>query len=69
MVLTACGTRTESRGPHLYFDSPESTTPRPRQDPDWRKYLVLRRGPRGKLVIEARQPVEPDWELVQKIDG
>ena len=69
MVLTACGTRTESRGPHLYFDSPESTAPRPRQDPDWRKYLVLRRGPRGKLVIEARQPVEPDWELVQKINA
>ena len=69
MVLAACGARTESRGPHLYFDSPDSITPLPRKDPEWQKYLVLRRGPRGKLVIEARKPVEPDWPLVQQIDG
>jgi succinate dehydrogenase / fumarate reductase flavoprotein subunit len=69
MVLTACGARTESRGPHLYFDSPDSIAPLPRRDPDWQRYLVLRRGTGGRLAIEARQPVEPDWPLVQQIEG
>ena len=69
MVLTACGARTESRGPHLYFDSPDSIAPLPRRDPEWQRYLVLRRGTGGRLAIEARKPVEPDWPLVQQIDG
>jgi succinate dehydrogenase / fumarate reductase flavoprotein subunit len=69
MVLTTCGARTESRGPHLYFDSPDSIAPLPRRDPEWQRYLVLRRGTGGKLAIEARKPVEPDWPLVQQIDG
>ncbi len=68
MVLAACGTRTESRGPHLYFDSPDSVEPLPRQDPDWRKCLVIRRGDDGCVVVEQRRPVEPDWELVQQIE-
>jgi len=69
MVLTACGARTESRGPHLFFDSPESITPLPRRDPDWQTYNVLRRGEDGAPTLEARHPVEPDWELVQQIDA
>ena len=67
MVLTVCGARTESRGPHLYFESPDAIDPLPRQDPDWRKYLVIRRGDDGEMVVERRQPAEPDWELVQQI--
>jgi succinate dehydrogenase / fumarate reductase flavoprotein subunit len=67
MVMTACGARTESRGPHLYFDSPDSIRPLPRKDPEWQKYLVVRRGPRGHVAVEARKPVAPDWELVQQI--
>ena len=69
MVLAACGARTESRGPHLYFDSPDSIAPLPRRDPEWQKYNVIFRGKGGKPAIEARKPVEPDWELVQRIDA
>ena len=69
MILAACGARTESRGPHLYFESPESIRPLPRQDPDGRKYLVIRRGDDGSVIVEPRRPVEPDWELVQQIAG
>jgi len=69
MVLAACGARTESRGPHLYFESPEAVEPLPRRDPDWRKCLVIHRAGDGCLVIEQRRPVEPDWELVQQIDA
>ena len=65
MVLAACGARTESRGPHLYFDSPDSIRPLPRKDPEWQKYLVIRRGTDGRMTIEPRRPVEPDWELVE----
>ena len=67
MVLTACGARTESRGPHLYFESPDAIEPLPRQDPGWQKYLVIRRGGDGAMVVQPRQPAEPDWELVQQI--
>jgi succinate dehydrogenase / fumarate reductase flavoprotein subunit len=69
MVLTACGARPESRGPHLFFESPDAITPLPRRDPEWQRYNVLRRGADGALTVEARQPVEPDWELVQQIDA
>jgi succinate dehydrogenase / fumarate reductase flavoprotein subunit len=69
MVLAACGARTESRGPHLYFESPDSISPLPRQDPAWQKYNVLRRGPGGQLLIESRKPAEPDWQLVQHVDA
>jgi succinate dehydrogenase / fumarate reductase flavoprotein subunit len=69
MVLAACGARPESRGPHLYFESPDSISPLPRQDPAWQRYNVLRRGPDGRVVIESRKPVEPDWQLVQQIDA
>jgi len=67
MVLTACGARTESRGPHLYFESPQAIQPLPRRDPEWRKYLVIRRGDDGRAVVEPRTPVKPDWELVQQL--
>jgi len=68
MVLTVCGARTESRGPHLYFESPDAIEPLPRRDPDWQKYLVIRRGEGGQMLVEPRRPVEPDWELVQQIE-
>lgn len=69
MVLAACGARPESRGPHLFFDSPDAITPLPRRDPEWQRYNVLRRGEDGAMAVEARQPVEPDWELVQQIEA
>ena len=67
MVLRACGTRTESRGPHLGFDSPDAAAPAPRPDPQWRRHLVVRRGPDGAMAVEPRTPVQPDWDLVQQI--
>ena len=69
MVLAACGARTESRGPHLYFESPDSISPLPRKDPEGQKYNVIRRGKDGKMTVEARKPVPPNWELVQKIEA
>jgi len=69
MVLTACGARPESRGPHLWFDAPDAITPLPRKDPEWRKYNVLRRDADGGIAIETRRPVEPDWELLQHTDA
>jgi succinate dehydrogenase / fumarate reductase flavoprotein subunit len=69
MVLAACGARTESRGPHLYFESPDSISPLPRKDPEWQKYNVIQRGKDGKMAVEARKPVPPNWELVQNIDA
>ncbi|MEA3368522.1 MAG: FAD-binding protein, partial [Planctomycetota bacterium] len=65
MVLTACGARPESRGPHLTFASPEAVTPLPRKDPDWQRYNVIRRGERGTMTVETRQPVPPDWKRAQ----
>jgi len=65
MVLVACGARPESRGPHLFFESPEATIPLPRKDPEWQRYNLLRRGADGAMTVEARRPVEPDWEFVQ----
>ena len=56
-------------GPHLYFESPDSISPLPRKDPEWQKYNVIRRGKDGKMTVEARKPVPPNWELVQKIDA
>jgi succinate dehydrogenase / fumarate reductase flavoprotein subunit len=69
LVLAACGARNESRGPHLFFDSPDSTVPLPRKDPEWQKYNVISRGKDGRPKIEARRPIEPDWQLVQQIDA
>ena len=69
MVLTACGARPESRGPHLWFNAPDAITPLPRKDPEWQKCNVLRPDDDGAITIETRRPVEPDWELAQKIDA
>jgi len=69
MVLTACRARPESRGPHLFFASPEAVTPLPRKDPDWQRYNVLRRGEDGAMTVEARRPVRPDWDPVRQTEG
>ena len=61
LVLRAMAARPESRGPHLFFESPTSNTPLPKQDPEWRKYLVVKRQG-ADLVVEPRVPVQADWE-------
>jgi succinate dehydrogenase / fumarate reductase flavoprotein subunit len=67
-VLAACAARPESRGPHLFFESQASNTPLPKQDPEWRKYLVIRREG-AKLAVEPRMPVQADWDqLPEAVD-
>ena len=60
MVLRACLTRKESRGPHLFFGHFDDPQPLPSQDPKWRKYIVIRNR-MGKMVLEKRIPVK--WKL------
>ena len=54
MVVRAAAMRTESRGPHLYFTDPAGD-PAPRDDANWRKYLVITRR-EGEMRLEARTP-------------
>jgi len=67
-VLRACAARPESRGPHLFFESQSANTPLPKQDPEWRKYLVIRRMG-AEVTVEPRTPVQADWnELPEATD-
>ncbi len=59
MVMRAARTRRESRGPHLFFSSPEDEQPLPRDDQRWRKYIVISKGPEG-MSLEIREPVRPE---------
>ena len=56
MVLRACATRTESRGPHLFFASASDPEPLPRDEAAWRRYIVIRRGEDGAMDLEACVP-------------
>ena len=56
MVLRACATRTESRGPHLFFASASDPEPLPRDEAAWRRYIVIRRGEDGTMNLEACVP-------------
>jgi succinate dehydrogenase / fumarate reductase flavoprotein subunit len=56
MVLRACLTRKESRGPHLFFNRFEDPHPLPSQDPIWRKYIVIR-NLSGKMALKKENPV------------
>jgi len=56
MVMGAALRRKESRGPHLFFPSPDSTDPLPIDDDNWRRYTVICRRD-GEMVFEKRQPV------------
>jgi succinate dehydrogenase / fumarate reductase flavoprotein subunit len=57
MVLRACLLRKESRGPHLFFNHLEDSSPLPSQDPKWRKYIVIQNR-LGKMVLKKRLPVK-----------
>jgi len=57
LVLTAALERDESRGPHLRFAEESELTPIPSREPDWRRYIVLKK--RGdSIVVERRKPVQ-----------
>lgn len=55
MILRACLTRKESRGPHLFFDRFEDPRPMPTRDPGWRKYIVIQ-NQSGRMVLRKENP-------------
>lgn len=57
LVLTAALQRGESRGPHLRFASDLDLEPLPSRDPEWRQYLVLRKGS-SSLEATRRTPAQ-----------
>ncbi|GAI77240.1 unnamed protein product, partial [marine sediment metagenome] len=60
IILNACRIRTESRGPHLRFNSLKEDKPVPRDDENWHKYTVIRKNiDTNELKLEVREPVRP----------
>jgi succinate dehydrogenase / fumarate reductase flavoprotein subunit len=56
MVVRAALLRKESRGPHLFFARFEDLQPVDMKDPEWRKYIVIRREG-DRMILEPRTPV------------
>jgi len=56
MVLRACLSRKESRGPHLFFKHFEDTHPVSPRDPEWRRYIVIQ-DKSGKMTLKKKAPV------------
>jgi len=57
MVMGAALLRKESRGPHLFFASPDSSEPLPIDEENWRRYIVISKR-NGNMVFEERKPVQ-----------
>jgi succinate dehydrogenase/fumarate reductase flavoprotein subunit len=57
LVLMAALQRDESRGPHLRFSGDQELEPLPSRDPEWRQYIVLKKGSAG-LETERRTPTQ-----------
>jgi succinate dehydrogenase/fumarate reductase flavoprotein subunit len=55
MVMRAALLRKESRGPHLFFAHFEDLKPMDIKDPEWQKYIVIRRE-KGRMALEPRSP-------------
>lgn len=60
MVLRACLTREESRGPHLFFSRFEDPQPQPSQEPKWRKYIVIQ-NQGGRMVLKKKVPNQQNY--------
>lgn len=56
-VLMAAAARDESRGPHLRFAAFADNVPVGRKDPEWQKYIVIRRGDGGP-ALSVRTPAQ-----------
>ena len=56
MILGAARLRIESRGPHLFFDHFDDRHPRPGNDEQWRRYIVIHQSPDG-MRFDPRVPV------------
>lgn len=54
MVLNACITRKESRGPHLFFERYEDNIPVGRRDPEWQHYLVIKKEKDGMMICKKK---------------
>jgi succinate dehydrogenase / fumarate reductase flavoprotein subunit len=60
IILNACRIRNESRGPHLRFNTFRETEPLPRDDDNWRKYIVIKKDISShELKFEIIEPVRP----------
>ncbi len=60
MIIGAALRRRESRGPHLFFESPDSLKTLPIDEQNCRHYIVISRQD-GEMAFEKRQPVpKPD---------
>jgi succinate dehydrogenase/fumarate reductase flavoprotein subunit len=55
MVMTAASMRTESRGPHLFFEREDDTRPVKRDEEKWNRYIVIQRSETRMLAV----PEEP----------
>jgi len=62
MVMTAASMRTESRGPHLYFEREDDLRPAPRDDEKWCKYIVLQKRD-GQMTATPRKPTGLSFSL------
>jgi len=62
MVMTAASMRTESRGPHLFFEREEDTRPLGRDEEKWNRYVVLQRS-ETRLVPDPREPTGLGFSL------
>jgi succinate dehydrogenase / fumarate reductase flavoprotein subunit len=61
--MGAAQRRKESRGPHLFFASPDAIEPLPIDGENWRQYIVIARRD-GEMVFERRKPVaKPGFPL------
>ena len=56
MVMRAALLRKESRGPHLFFPRFEDHQPMDTKDPEWRRYIVIRKE-EGRMILDACPPV------------
>jgi succinate dehydrogenase / fumarate reductase flavoprotein subunit len=57
MVMTSARIRTESRGPHLFFQSYDDITPIPRDYEGWKKYIVVKRE-NNRMKYEVSVPMK-----------
>jgi succinate dehydrogenase/fumarate reductase flavoprotein subunit len=57
MVMRAALLRKESRGPHLFFAHFDDLEPVAIKDPDWQKYIVIRKRKDGRMILERCTPV------------
>jgi succinate dehydrogenase/fumarate reductase flavoprotein subunit len=57
MVMRAALLRKESRGPHLFFAHFDALEPVAIKDPDWQKYIVIRKRKDGRMILERCTPV------------